>query len=89
MPFLTAALELAADGYAEPHDVDKVWSIATGAPLGPFRIFDIVGLHTPCNIMANGTDLERRLAQWLKDNYIDQGKLGRASGEGFYTYPQN
>lgn len=89
VPFLTAALELAADGYAEPHDVDKVWSIATGAPLGPFRIFDIVGLHTPCNIMANGTDLERRLAQWLKDNYIDQGKLGRASGEGFYTYPQN
>lgn len=89
VPFLTAALELAADGYAEPHDVDKVWSIATGAPLGPFRIFDIVGLHTPYNIMANGTDLERRLAQWLKDNYIDQGKLGRASGEGFYTYPQN
>jgi 3-hydroxyacyl-CoA dehydrogenase len=26
-------------------------------------------------------------AALLKERYIDQGKLGRESGEGFYTYP--
>ena len=33
VPLLNAAAELAAGGYADPHDVDKVWCTATGAPL--------------------------------------------------------
>ena len=33
IPFLNAALELAAGGYADPQDVDKTWRIATGSPL--------------------------------------------------------
>nr|WP_306420698.1 3-hydroxyacyl-CoA dehydrogenase [Arthrobacter sp. JCM 19049] len=37
VPFLNAAAELAAGGYAEPQDVDKVWRIATGAPWGRSR----------------------------------------------------
>ena len=86
VPLLNAAAELAAGGYAEPHDVDKVWRIATGAPLGPFQIFDIIGLATPYNIMRHGNERTQRYAAWLKENYIDQGKLGIASGEGFYRY---
>mgnify|MGYP002651910444 CR=1 FL=1 len=34
VPLLNAAADLAAGGYAEPEDVDKVWRIATGAPMG-------------------------------------------------------
>ena len=86
VPLLNAAAELAAGGYAEPHDVDKVWKIATGAPLGPFEIYDIIGLTTPYNILAHGNEQTKALAAWLKANYIDKGKLGIASGEGFYRY---
>lgn len=86
VPFLNSAAALAAGGYAEPEDVDKTWKIATGAPLGPFQIFDIIGLTTPYNIMAHGTESMQKLAVWLKENYIDKGKLGVASGEGFYRY---
>lgn len=86
VPLLGAAAELAAGGYADPHDVDKVWRIATGAPLGPFQIYDIIGLTTPYNILAHGSEDAQKLAAWLKVNYIDQGKLGVASGEGFYRY---
>ena len=50
IPFLNAALELAAGGYADPKDVDNTWRIATGSPLGPFQIYDVVGLMTPYNI---------------------------------------
>ena len=86
VPFLNAAAGLAAGGYAEPEDIDKVWRIATGAPMGPFQIYDIIGLTTPYNILSQGDESARALAAWLKENYIDKGKLGIASGEGFYHY---
>ena len=87
VPFLNAAAALAAGDYAEPADVDKVWRIGTGAPMGPFQIYDIIGLTTPYNVLSHGNEDEQRLAAWLKTNYIDQGKLGVVTGEGFYTYP--
>ena len=59
--------------------------IATGAPLGPFQILDMIGLATVYNVDAAGNDDQRRLAQFLKDNYLDKGKLGVGSGEGFYA----
>ncbi|MEJ9078728.1 3-hydroxyacyl-CoA dehydrogenase [Gordonia malaquae] len=86
VPFLNAGLALAAGGYAAPEDVDKTWRIGTGAPMGPFQIYDVVGLNTPYNILMNGGDDEQKLAAWLKENYIDKGKLGLAAGEGFYKY---
>ncbi|MGW6427562.1 3-hydroxyacyl-CoA dehydrogenase [Nocardia sp. NPDC055053] len=86
VPFLNSGIELAAGGYAEPAAVDETWRIATGAPMGPFQILDIVGLTTPYNILINGRDSDKKLAAWLKENYIDKGKLGAATGEGFYRY---
>lgn len=84
--WLDDALGLLVDGVAEPETVDKTWRIATGAPLGPFQILDMVGLNTVYNIDAAGNEEQRRLAQFLKENYIDKGKLGADSGEGFYSY---
>ncbi|UYO97889.1 3-hydroxyacyl-CoA dehydrogenase [Microbacterium sp. M28] len=86
VPFLSAAQDLAFGGYAEPADIDKVWRIATGAPKGPFQILDIIGLTTPYNISVNGDEHQQQIAAWLKEDYIDKGKLGIATGEGFYTY---
>lgn len=86
VPLLDAALELVVFGYSEPADVDNVWRIGTGAPMGPFQILDVVGLNTPYNIMAHGDERKQQIAAWLKEHYLDQGKLGRASGEGFYSY---
>lgn len=86
VPLLGAALELAAGGYAEPADVDNVWRIATGSPVGPFQLYDIIGLITPYNIMSHGDADAQKLGAWLKANYIDQGKTGLAAGEGFYKY---
>lgn len=87
VPFLNSGIALAAGGYAEPEAVDKTWRIATGAPMGPFQILDIVGLTTPYNILNDsGNEQTQQLADWLKQNYIDKGKLGIASGEGFYRY---
>lgn len=86
VPFLNAGYALAAGGYAEPKDIDNVWRIGTGAPMGPFQITDVIGLTTPYNILAHGGEKDQALAAWLKSEYIDYGKLGVATGEGFYTY---
>lgn len=86
VPFLRAAVDLVAGGYAQPAAVDKAWRIATGAPTGPFQMIDDIGLSAPHRVLAHGDAADRELAGWLKRNYIDKGRLGVATGEGFYKY---
>jgi len=87
VPFLNAAGELLVDGIADPETIDKTWRIATGAPSGPFQIYDVIGLMTPYNVArANPSPKSQAFAEYLKTNYIDKGKLGVATGEGFYSY---
>ncbi|KQR45332.1 3-hydroxybutyryl-CoA dehydrogenase [Microbacterium sp. Leaf161] len=88
VPFLQAGAELLVDGIAEPEAIDATWRIGTGAPAGPFEIYDIVGLNTAYNISRMGGEKQQRFAELLKEQYIDKGKLGVATGEGFYTYPR-
>lgn len=86
IPLLGAAAKLLGKGIAAPRDIDRTWKIGTGAPKGPFEIFDIVGLNTVHNIMASGDPEERHFAELLRENYIDKGFLGVASGRGIYQY---
>jgi 3-hydroxybutyryl-CoA dehydrogenase len=90
VPFLNAAADLLVRGVADVETIDTTWRIATGAPLGPFQIYDMIGLRTPYAIAsAAGAKGDRRaaaFAEHLRAGYLDQGKLGRESGEGFYRY---
>lgn len=86
VPFLQSASALWVDGVAQPEDIDKVWRIATGAPVGPFQIYDVVGLNTAWHISAVGDAKAQAFAQRLKSEFLDKGKLGMSSGEGFYRY---
>ena len=87
VPLLNAAAGLLLQGIASPETIDKTWRIATGAPTGPFQIYDVVGLGTAYNIAASSPDAgSQAFAMYLKENYIDKGRLGVSSGEGFYTY---
>jgi len=87
VPFLNAAGELLVDGIADPETIDKTWRIATGSPSGPFQIYDVIGLMTPYNVaMADPRPKSQAFAKLLKEEYIDKGKLGVATGEGFYSY---
>lgn len=91
VPFLSAAEALLATGVADCETIDKTWMLATGAPLGPFRILDIVGLTTTYNIgimdprSKDPSTVQGKVAALLK-GYIDEGKTGVNAGEGFYKY---
>ncbi len=87
MPLLAAAAELYVDGIADPAAVDRTWRIATGAPAGPFEVYDAIGLETAYNIALMAGPRQQRFARILKENFIDKGHLGMATGKGFYEYP--
>lgn len=87
VPFMGAAAKLYVRDVADVEDIDTTWRRATGSPFGPFEIYDIVGLQTPYYLNAQSQDEEmREFAGILKRDFIDQGKLGRGSGQGFYNY---
>lgn len=92
VPLLSAATSLLVNEVADVQTIDKTWMVATGAPTGPFGILDIVGITTAYNInkmAADATDdpIKRKTVAYLKEHFIDKNKLGVATGEGFYSYP--
>jgi len=92
VPFLNAAQTLVVNGITTPEDVDRTWMISTKTPAGPFATLDVIGLRTVYaigDLLADNTDDPqlRKNADYLKEHYLDLGKLGVSSGEGFYNYP--
>lgn len=91
VPFLFAAQGLLADDVSDVETIDKTWMLATGAPHGPFRILDIVGLVTADNIndmdprSKDPTTIQGKISKMLKEK-IEAGKTGINAGEGFYKY---
>ena len=91
VPFLSAAQALLATGVSDHATIDKTWELATGAPAGPFKILDIVGLETAYNINQMKPDAQvegsvtNKIGKLLKEK-IDKGETGVNAGVGFYDY---
>ena len=101
VPWLLSGLDLWASGVSDPKSIDIAWEHGTGAPKGPFRVIDTVGLNTAYNIVLQFQSVPgllnplfkkmmlpynyKAMAKLLKE-MIDAGKLGMSTGEGFYTY---
>ena len=93
IPLLFSGMDLYVNGISDPESIDTAWVHGTGAPKGPFRILDTVGLTTAYNIVEMYVKIPSFLAPYnfkgmarMLKGYIDQGKLGESSGEGFYKY---
>ncbi len=101
VPFLLSGLDLYANGISDPKSIDLAWTKGTGAPKGPFAIFDTVGLTTALNIVNQYQKVPGLLKPLLSkmmlpynfkgmkeilEKYINEGKLGKSAGEGFYKY---
>lgn len=87
-----AAQLLLQDEIADVETIDRAWMLATGAPEGPFAILDTIGINTAYNVVlatakAVSDPKLVQLAHLLKSEYLDKGKLGKAAGQGFYSYP--
>ena len=96
IPFLMSGFDLYANGISVPEDIDKAWKLGTGAPKGPFEIFDIVGLKPAYEIINRYTKLPGFIAPYnfkaqaaILKPMIEAGHIGKMAGEGFYKYDKD
>jgi 3-hydroxybutyryl-CoA dehydrogenase len=87
MALIGAAGKLKTSDVGSIEDIDKSWMVNFNMPMGPFGILDNIGLDTAWHVTKDRTDSASRAFASLLKEYIDQGKLGEKSGEGFYKYP--
>jgi len=84
------SLAVVAEGVARPEDVDGMFKVNFGVQAGPFQMMDLVGLDVALDIENHYCEEFRYLPKKSRDllqSYVDAGKLGVKTGEGFYTYP--
>ncbi|MGC3963395.1 MAG: 3-hydroxyacyl-CoA dehydrogenase NAD-binding domain-containing protein [Rhodocyclaceae bacterium] len=81
-PYLLEAMRCVDEGMA-PATIDAAME-AFGMPMGPIELADTVGLDIAMatgRALTGSTDVPRKL-----ESLVTAGKLGRKSGEGFYTW---
>lgn len=84
------AIRMVEEGVASPEDIDKAMCLGYGFPMGPLKLTDLVGLDVRLSIAEY---LAKNLKQGahfeppaLLRAMVAAGKLGKKSGQGFYTW---
>src|SRR5205807_10644947 len=89
IPLLNDCVRVLDEAGVAPEDMDKAMANGAGWPLGPCALIDLIGIdvHVHASEALHGKLGESRMAP--PDRLVRmqaEGKLGRKSGEGFYTY---
>ena len=76
-------------GVGSREAIDTTMHLGMNHPMGPLALADFIGLDTCLSVMETlyegFKDSKYRPCPLLR-RYVDAGKLGRKSGEGFYRY---
>ena len=88
MALLGAAGRLKTKDIASIEDIDRSWMVNFHMPTGPFGIIDNIGLDTAWHVVKERDDAPSQAFAKLLKEYIEVGKLGEKTGEGFYKYPK-
>ena len=88
-PMLNEAILTLEEGVAEPEAIDGIMKLGMNHPIGPLALSDLIGLDTVLhimNVLHEGLNDDKYAPAKLLREMVDEGKLGRKSGEGFYKY---
>ena len=87
--YLNHAVSMLEERYASREDIDAAMRFGCGYPMGPLALLDLIGLDTAYDILDSmyhdTRDVLHAPAPLIKQ-LVMAGRLGRKSGEGFYTY---
>ncbi len=86
------AIRMVEAGVTGAEDIDKAMGLAYGHPVGPLRLTDLVGLDVQMEAAvylheALGSEAFR--PPDLLQQMVAEGKLGKKSGEGFYSWDED
>ena len=89
MPFVNEAVWALQEGVADAEPIDTIAKLGFNHPIGPLALADLIGLDTCVAIMEvlhAGLGEERFAPAPLLREHVAAGRLGRKTGQGFYTY---
>ena len=88
--FYGEALRIVGQGTGAIREHDKLMREVGGFPMGPFELMDTIGIDVNFEVTRSIWEqhfFEPRFAPHpLQRQMVEEGKLGKKSGEGFYTY---
>ena len=90
MPFINEAVWALHDGVAEAEAIDTIAKLGFNHPLGPLALADLIGLDTCVailEVLRDGLSDSRYEPCALLREHVAAGRLGRKSGQGFFSYP--
>ena len=91
-PFSLESLRMLGAGVADAATIDRVIRLGGGFRMGPFELLDLIGLDVNLTIarsfFAQGRGVERWRPSPIQERLVEEGKLGRKSGEGYYSYAE-
>ncbi len=89
MPMINEAIITLHEGVAGVEEIDTVMKLGMAHPMGPLQLADFIGLDTCLSIMEvlhDGFGNPKYAPAPLLVNMVMAGKMGRKSGEGFYSW---
>jgi 3-hydroxybutyryl-CoA dehydrogenase len=92
VPFENDCLRALEAGLGTVESIDRAVKLGLNYPMGPFTLLDIVGLdiHRAVSLSLFEQLRDPRFAPPpIVDRMISAGKLGRKTGEGFYSYTES
>ena len=88
-PMINEAIITLQEGVAEPEAIDGIMKLGMNHPIGPLALADLIGNDTVLhimNVLHQGLGDDKYAPADLLIEMVEQGKLGRKSGQGFYSY---
>jgi 3-hydroxybutyryl-CoA dehydrogenase len=89
-PFTLESLRMLAEGVADAATIDRVCRLGGGFRMGPFELIDLIGLDVNLSVARSfyrqGGEPERWRPSPIQAQMVEEGRLGRKSGRGFYAY---
>jgi 3-hydroxybutyryl-CoA dehydrogenase len=83
------AMHLLEGGYASAEDIDTAVQKGLNWPMGPFHLLDFSGLDIFYGAMKDRhSQGEGPDAPEVLRNLVEEGHLGRKTGQGFFEYPK-